>query len=88
MRQAFKQRERAEAEARLPLSKSHLADLFAYLRVQFDENGCDHSLRFSERFLTDRGLDVGSVTSWLIDNGGGCDCEVLANVESEWSDNP
>jgi hypothetical protein len=43
-------------------------------------------MRFTTDFLRKRGLDVARVVSWLRDHGGYCDCEVLANVEDEFSE--
>jgi hypothetical protein len=41
---------------------------------------CTGTLVLSERWIGGRGHDVASVVSWLRDNGGYCDCEVLLNV--------
>ncbi|MBD7923165.1 DUF2695 domain-containing protein [Xanthomonas sp. Sa3BUA13] len=45
--------------------------------------GCDHSLRFTRRFLQDHDLPEAAILPWLGEYGGFCDCEVLANVEQE-----
>ncbi len=86
LKQQFKNKERAEAEARLPLPKAELAALFDHLDDRLTDEECDHSLRHTEAFLTERGLDPGAVLPWLRNSGGHCDCEVLANVEDEWAD--
>ena len=81
-----KERERADAEARLPLAKSDLAALFDRLDQRLTDNECDHTLRHTEAFLAERSLNAASVVPWLRESGGYCDCEVLANVEDEWID--
>ena len=86
LKRQFKQRERSEAEARLPLSKPDLAALFNRLDEQVGEYGCDHTLRHTRAFLAERGLDEAVVVRWLRESGGYCDCEVLANVEDKWAD--
>ena len=79
-----KQRQRAEAEARMPLPRSELADLFNFLDSRLEGEGCDHTVRLTQEFLRDRSLPEEPVLAWLREYGGFCDCEVLANVESEW----
>jgi hypothetical protein len=81
------ERNRREAESRMPLSKDDLAALFDYLDQALIE-GCDHSLRFTQAFLTSRSLSESTIVPWLGEHGGYCDCEVLANVEDEWPRNP
>ena len=84
MRRAQKDRERAAADAALPLPKSDLAELFDHLDVELGEVGCYDTLALTTAFLAERELDVPRITSWLEESGGYCDCEVLANIEPEW----
>ena len=42
---------------------------------------CDHTLRISKAWCADNSVDADSVLAWLCDNGGGCDCEVIFNVD-------
>jgi hypothetical protein len=74
----------AEAEARMPMSKSDLRDLFDFLDGGLSEQGCKHSLQLTTSFLQARSLDPEAVMPWLAKYGGFCDCEVLANVEDAW----
>jgi len=80
---ALAQRKRAQAEAAMPLSKAALAGLFDHLDVALGA-GCDHSLRFTRGYLQAHGLPEAVILPWLLDHGGGCDCEVLGNVEDAW----
>lgn len=84
MLRAMKERERAAAEAALPLPRTDLAALFDHLDAQLGEEPCDDTLRHATEFLAARGLDVAAVADWLRAQGGHCDCEVLANVEEQW----
>ncbi len=74
---------RAEAEAKMPISKVEMSTLFNHLDAALIE-GCDHSLRFAREFLLSKSLADTTIIAWLRDYGGYCDCEVLANVEEQW----
>jgi hypothetical protein len=83
LRREIEQRSRAAEEARMPISKSQLKELFDYLDSALAE-GCDHTLRHSQVFLRTHGYSEAIVVPWLGKYGGYCDCEVLANVEDRW----
>lgn len=83
---AVVQKQRAEAEARMPISKADLRALFDYLDDALPTHGCDRSLRLTTSFLQSRALNPASVLPWLGEYGGFCDCEVLANVEDAWQE--
>ncbi|HVG46036.1 MAG TPA: DUF2695 domain-containing protein [Longimicrobium sp.] len=78
-----RQQERSRLEATMPLSQAALSGLFDYLDEALAE-GCDHTLRLTRAYLGARGLDEDRIIPWLEEHGGGCDCEVLANVEEEF----
>jgi hypothetical protein len=75
--------ERTKFEATLPAPKSEIKALFDYL----DENveDCDDTLRQTVEFVRERNLPEEPIISRLNKHGGFCDCEVLANVEDEYS---
>ena len=60
------------------------SQLLDVLDEQLTEIECDHSLRVTEDFLADSSGEPEEVISWLIERGGVCDCEVLANLEDEF----
>lgn len=70
----------------LPFSPSVFESLFDYLDELLEEHGCDDTLKYTESFLKDKELPVEKSLNWLRDNGGFCDCEVLANVEDKISE--
>jgi len=76
-------RRQREAEAAMPISKPDLKALFDWLNETAPEE-CDGTLIRTRAFLHEHGLPEKAVTDWLIGYGGGCDCEVLANVEEVW----
>lgn len=67
----------------MALSVADLKALLAHLGFA-SEHGCDHTLSKTLDFLAARKLEPTSVISWLQEHGGYCDCEVLANVESDY----
>jgi hypothetical protein len=73
--------QRKSARESLPLAVSTLKDLFDFLDERLSDAECDHSLRLTRQFMQQRAIDEGQVIPWLEQNGGYCDCEVIANVE-------
>ena len=69
----------------MPISKASLAGLFDHLDQELAA-GCDHSLRFTRAYLLAHGLPEDDILPWLLEYGGGCDCEVLGNVEEAWGE--
>ncbi len=80
----WKDSQRAAARAKLPLPNDQLQALFDMLDRELPRAGCDRTRRLTESFLRQRDHDVAAVFAWLDDNGGFCDCEVLANTEQYW----
>ena len=83
-KKAWQAGELAAARARVPAPESALAALFAAVEEALARTPCDHSRRASEAAIVRLGLPRQPVLDWLLDLGGGCDCEVLLNVESSW----
>jgi hypothetical protein len=79
-----KLKEQAAAFAALPMSNADFQDLFDMLDRRLPVNGCDHTRRLTVGYLRDRSLPEDAVLRWLGENGGFCDCEVLANSKEAW----
>ncbi len=79
---ALKAREREAAEKALPVPKEILLKLLDHLDEKLAHEGCDHTLRLTLAWAAAQGLDSERIAAWTRENGGFCDCEVLANVES------
>jgi malonyl CoA-acyl carrier protein transacylase len=78
-----------EFENSLPIRRDFFLNLFDYLDEELSENECDHNLELTIKFLKSSKIEnIDIVTNWLKENGGYCDCEVLANVEKMFDDNP
>ena len=57
--------------------------LFGHLDSELGNHPCDHTLRLTTAWLVANGHEPERVVPWLRENGGYCDCEVLANVEDK-----
>lgn len=66
----------------LPMPIESFVRLFDYLD-ETDED-CAGDLRLTIKFLEEQNCPVQAVIEWLRKNGGGCDCEVLDNVEEKF----
>jgi hypothetical protein len=86
-KKAWKEQERQKAQAAFPLSSELLESLFASLEAKVDEEGCDHTHRFTDRWLSENKQPRTPVLEWLEGHGGFCDCEVIANAQDHWEQN-
>ncbi len=78
----LKERQKQEFESSLPMKRTLFKNLFDHLDIQLEENGCDHTNILTKTFLDNNKVGNNElVLIWLADNGGYCDCEILANVE-------
>ncbi|WP_218398571.1 DUF2695 domain-containing protein [Alteromonas lipotrueae] len=46
----------------------------------------NHSNKLATEFIQSHELDSDVILPWLAEQGGYCDCEILANVEESWED--
>ena len=82
----WRARQRAAARAKLPLPDDQMQALFDMLDAALPRGGCDHTLRLVRGWAYQRGVAFDDVAAWCRENGGRCDCEVLANCEERWRD--
>ena len=87
LKKQWKTAEKIAARAKFPLSDDKLESLFADVEAAIKDVACDHSLRATRKWLGDRNLDIQAVIAWLEENGGFCDCEVVANACQHWEEN-
>lgn len=62
----------------MPLSPEQLHELLNYLDANLE--ACNHTTKLTRIFLAAEQLDQDKFLSWLGEQGGFCDCEVLANL--------
>lgn len=67
----------------LPFIKDLFEELFDYLAETLETYGCDDTLKYTIEFLNKNELPLENSIEWLNENGGFCDCEVLANIEDK-----
>ena len=76
-----------EFESSLPMSSDLFKKLFDHLDEELSDKDCDNSLQLTERFLISNNLaNIDLIINWIEEHGGGCDCEVLANIEDSFED--
>lgn len=84
LKRKVRQEQRDRLNSGMPLPREALEALFDHLDTSLAQ-GCDHTLAHTRAFLDARGLPSEAIVPWLVEQGGGCDCEVLANVEEQFS---
>ena len=60
--------------------------MFDMLDAILPQRGCDHTLRLVREWAEGQGIAFDAVAAWCSENGGCCDCEVLANCEERWDE--
>lgn len=85
-KKAWRSQQRAEARGRFPPPTWTLKGLFDWLNVELGRRRCDHSLRLVREWTAINEAEFGPLAEWLRENGGFCDCEVLANAEQAYEE--
>lgn len=67
----------------MPIEEQDLNDLLNYLEEALEKRGCQHDLAMASEWLRSKGYDEQIAGMALLSQGGGCDCEVVLNVEAE-----
>lgn len=82
----MKMEHRAQQKGAHLLTATQAADLFAYVEIRIQDQGCNHTRRFTQEWL-DANIQPGqheAVLTELEDMGGFCDCEVLLNCYEDY----
>ena len=61
-----------------------ISQLIDFVEDELYDGECNHSLQHSMRYMMDNHLNFPKITSWLNENGGYCDCKVLAEIAPIW----
>ena len=78
----IKNNQKDEFKKNLPMEKEIFIKLFDYLDKKLSEKECDNTNKITKEYLEKIGHNnIENVLKWLAENGGYCDCEVLANIE-------
>ena len=84
--QVWRAQQRAAARAKLPLPDDQMKAMFDMLDQALPGSGCDHTLKLVRAWAEQQSLPFDAIAAWCHENGGYCDCEVLANCEQIWED--
>ena len=69
--------------ALMPISKTELLNLLAWVDEHCRKHGCDHTHRFTKAWLQANQRPLATTEMALLAQGGGCDCEVVLNVDPD-----
>ena len=84
LKAAYKNAQREVAWAALGIDRAQLDSLHRHIESRRVQNGCDHTLRFSQEWaMAHPEVDWPRLQMSLEDAGGHCDCEVLANTDPD-----
>ena len=72
-----------EWRERMVLEPEQLKALLDYLDERLPVDGCDHTLRLTRAWASAHAVDFDELVKSVEHFGGGCDCEVLANVDPQ-----
>lgn len=86
-KKAWKLQQRKLAQDAFPISNALLESLFGAVDTQFENSGCDHTLRFTKAWIAEHKQPETQILAWLREHGGFCDCEVLSNSADHWEQN-
>jgi hypothetical protein len=82
--EALRRDREANPGPQLPMSEDQLAELVDHLDAWLQDNDCDGTLRETADWSSARGLEPDAVRAGFAELGGGCDCEVVLNMD--WRD--
>ena len=82
----YKQQQKKEFEASLPIPRETFLDLFDFLDQELESLTCPADFTLTRSFLKGRDLEIEVILGFLEANGAYCDCEVLYNVADLFED--
>ena len=82
----YKQQQKKEFEASLPIAREIFLDLFDFLDQELESLTCPADFTLTRSFLKGRDLEVEVILGFLEASGAYCDCEVLYNVADLFED--
>ena len=86
-KKTWKEQKRQKSQIAFPLPNELLESLFVSVEAHVAKEGCDHTHRFTDRWLTENKYPRTPILEWLEEHGGFCDCEVTANAQDHWEQN-
>ena len=68
----------------LPMKEMDFLPLFDFLDSELSQNNCQHDFSLLENYCKQKELDFFALAKWFKEQGGFCDCEIIANVEEQF----
>lgn len=85
IRRELREKANLKFEQSLSVSREIFKSIFDFINKHLLENEWDNTLKLTRKFLEENQItNTDEVISWLQNNGGYCDCEVLYNVEEQF----
>jgi len=82
----YAEKGRQEFLAALPIPPETFQKLFDYLDKQSEEKECNHNFDLTLEFLMSHHISAEPLLNWLRENGAGCDCEIIFNIEEQFEE--
>jgi hypothetical protein len=82
-RAAMREQATGEWDQHMILEPRQLKALLDQLDERLPTEGCDHSLRLTRAWAEENAVDPDALEQSVSEFGGGCDCEVLVNVDPQ-----
>ena len=82
----YKMMQKKEFESSLPMERKLFYKLFDFLNDKSETTECKHDFFLTKEFLKDKNIEIQKVLEFLEENGAGCDCEVIFNVEEKFEE--
>jgi hypothetical protein len=86
LKKAARQAEREAFLQEMPFSPAVARTFFDKVDDALKADSCRHDLRHTLAACEELALSPDALLPWLYERGGGCDCEVIANVEEQVED--
>ena len=84
LKKAYKERELKAVKESLPMKAVDFFPLFDFLDNELSEKGCQHDFSLLESYCKQKGIDFSVLAEWFKEQGGFCDCEIIANAEEQF----
>lgn len=84
MKKAFKEKAMNDFKESLPIKDIEFLPLFEFLENELDENDCSGDFALLEKYCKEKKIDFSTLSAWLREHGGFCDCEILGNIEERF----
>lgn len=82
----YKKVQEKEFEDSLPMERKLFYELFDFLNDKSETVECNHNFSLTKEFLKDKNKNIEKILTFLKENGAGCDCEVIFNVEEKFEE--